>query len=89
MTRVPSGLNTALQTSERWPLNGSPIGLPVAMSHSRTVLSRDAVTKRLPSAKALEELDDLGLDADAKASLLCCVIAFSICRPRFLGEPRF
>ena len=32
-----------------WPLSGSPIGLPVAASHSRAVLSEDAVTMRLPS----------------------------------------
>ena len=32
-----------------WPLSGSPIGLPVSASHSRAVLSSDAVTMCLPS----------------------------------------
>ena len=37
--RVPSGLNAALSQTSAWPLSGSPIGLPVAASHSRAVLS--------------------------------------------------
>jgi len=45
----PSGLNAALHTAPSWPLSGSPIGLPVSPSHSRAVLSPDAVTMRLPS----------------------------------------
>ena len=47
--RLPSGLNAALSTALSWPLSGSPIGLPVAASQSRAVLSSDAVTMRLPS----------------------------------------
>ena len=35
--------------SASWPLSGSPIGLPVAASQIRAVLSSDAVTMRLPS----------------------------------------
>ena len=47
--RLPSGLNAALFTPASWPLSGAPIGWPVAASHSRAVLSSDAVTMRLPS----------------------------------------
>ena len=47
--RLPSGLNAALYTASSWPLSGSPIGLPLAASQIRAVLSIDAVTMRLPS----------------------------------------
>ena len=39
----------ALTPQLPWPVSGAPIGLPVAASHSRAVLSADAVTMRLPS----------------------------------------
>ena len=39
----------ARDTLAPWPVSGSPIGLPVSASHSRAVLSPDAVTMRLPS----------------------------------------
>ena len=47
-TRVPSGLNAALQTGPSC-CKGLPIGAPVAASHTRAVLSSDAVTTRAPS----------------------------------------
>ena len=47
--RVPSGLNAALVTPPAWPSSGSPMGSPVAASHSRTVRSTDAVTILVPS----------------------------------------
>jgi hypothetical protein len=46
--RLPSGLNATLETESVWPVSGSPIGLPVSVSHSCAVLS-DAVTMRLLS----------------------------------------
>ena len=42
-------LNDALSTRSVWPVRGSPICLPLSASHSRAVLSQDAVTMRLPS----------------------------------------
>ena len=36
-------------TPSVWPVSGSPICLPLSASHSRAVLSSDAVTMRLPS----------------------------------------
>ena len=47
--RLPSGLNTALFRRSLWPASGSPTGSPVAASHSRAVLSLEAVTMRVPS----------------------------------------
>jgi len=47
--RLPSGLNVALNTASSWPLSGSPIGVPLAASQIRAVLSQDAVTMRWPS----------------------------------------
>ena len=37
--RLPSGLNATLETGPLCPLSGSPIGFPVAASHTRSVLS--------------------------------------------------
>ena len=47
-TRVPSGLNAADLTEPVWPARVAS-ALPVAASHSRAVLSSDAVTTRVPS----------------------------------------
>src|SRR5271166_88273 len=44
-TRAPSGLNEAPFSCSI----GSPIGAPVAASHTRAVLSEDTVATRLPS----------------------------------------
>ena len=46
--RAPSGLNLACATGASLP-NGAPICWPVTASHTRTVLSHDAVTMRFPS----------------------------------------
>ena len=52
--RAPSGLNAADTTNSSWP-RSTAISLPVAASHSRAVLSPDAVTMRAPSGlKAAE-----------------------------------
>jgi hypothetical protein len=37
-------------------VSGSPIGLPLSASHSRAVLSQDAVTMRLPSHRRRHRL---------------------------------
>src|ERR1700693_3374686 len=50
-TRLPSGLNAALNTLSGWPRTAIEPWAPV--SHSRAVLSQDAVTMRLPSKLAL------------------------------------
>src|SRR6516164_5531200 len=47
-TRLPSPLNTALDTSSLWPFR-TAISLPLFASQIRAVLSQDAVTTRLPS----------------------------------------
>ena len=39
------------QTSPSWPRSGSPTGWPVAASHSRSVLSTEPETMRLPSGE--------------------------------------
>ena len=54
--RLPSGLNAALATAAVWPVSGSLIGLPLSASHSRAVLSQDAVTMRLPSHRRRHRL---------------------------------
>ena len=70
--RLPSGLNAALIHNPSWPLSGSPIGLPVAASQNRAVLSPDAVTMRLPS----------GLNA----ALHTCPMAFERLADRLAGR---
>ena len=61
--RLPSGLNAALCTRILMACERSPMGLPVSASHSRAVLSQDAVTMRLPSGlnAALMHTDPHGL----------------------------
>src|SRR5208337_2130208 len=46
--RVPSGLNAAVVTLLSWPRR-TAISFAVAASHTRAVLSEDAVTMRVPS----------------------------------------
>ena len=48
--RVPSGEKAAVQTAPSCFM-GRPIAAPVAASHSRAVLSSDAVTMRVPSGE--------------------------------------
>ena len=45
----PSGLNATLVTELVWPVSGWPIGCPVSMFHSRTVLSLLPEANVLPS----------------------------------------
>ena len=47
--RLPSGLNAALCTSHLVCPESVASAAPVSASHSRAVLSADAVTMRLPS----------------------------------------
>ena len=47
-SRVPSGLNATPDTSSVWPVRVRTV-VPVAGSHSRTVLSSLAVASRVPS----------------------------------------
>ena len=46
--RAPSGLNPALMTEPVWPCSTASEA-PVLASHSRAVLSEEAVTIRAPS----------------------------------------
>jgi hypothetical protein len=59
----------ALFTAPLW-LNGLPIGAPVVASHSRAVLSQDAVTISLPS----------GLN-DARLTTSSCCMGWPIGAP--------
>ena len=68
--RVPSRLNTVWVTPSVWP-SRVWISWPVRTSHSRAVLSQEAVTTRVPSGlNAASEMDaTLGIDVPLPAEL--------------------
>ena len=48
---LPSGENATVFTASVCPRKGSPMGFPVAASHSRKVWSSEPETMRLPSGE--------------------------------------
>ena len=67
--RVPSGLNAAEQTASSWPRRASELAWPVAASHTRAVLSPDAVTIRVPSGLNAADLTSSSCPRRASSSL--------------------
>ena len=59
MMRLPSGETATEVTGPVWPVSGSPIGAPVARSHTRTVVSWLPLMMRLPSGDTATDRTNL------------------------------